>query len=44
MRAGIPLTKLEFLRDLEEKALRLADTRHMYDLIPFILVTEKTKI
>ena len=45
MRAGIPLCKLDYLRDLlEEKALRLADTRHMHDLIPFVLDTGKRKI
>ena len=39
MRAGIPICKLDILRDiLEEKAFRLADTRHMLDLIPFILI------
>ena len=39
MRAGIPI---DILRDiLEEKALRLADTRHMLDLIPFILDEER---
>ena len=42
MRAGIPIGKLDILRDiLEEKALRLADTRHMLDLIPFILDEER---
>ena len=38
LRAGVPLSKLEFFRDiLKENALRLTDTRHMLDLIPFIL-------
>ena len=42
MRAGIPIGMLDILRDiLEEKALRLADTRHMLDLIPFILDEER---
>ena len=35
LRAGIPISKLEYLRDiLEENALRLTDTRHMLDLVP----------
>ena len=42
MRAGIPLRKLDDMRDLlEEKALYLADTRHMLDVIPFILKEEQ---
>ena len=45
LKAGIPLNKLDVLRDLlEEKATRLTDTRQMYDLIPFILEQEKDKI
>lgn len=45
MRAGIPIGKLDILKDiLEEKALRLADTRHMLDLIPFILDEEQAMI
>ena len=45
MRAGIPICKLDILRDiLEEKAFRLADTRHMLDLIPFILGEERAAI
>ena len=45
MRAGVPIGKLEVLRDiLEEKALRSADTRHMLDLIPFILTEERAII
>ena len=45
LRAGIALSKLDILRDLlEEKATRLTDTRHMYDIIPFILSMEKAKI
>lgn len=39
------MRKLDILRDiLEEKALRLADTRHMLDLIPFILDEEQEMI
>ena len=35
LQAGIPISKLEYLRDiLEENALRLTDTRHMLDLVP----------
>ena len=45
LRAGIPLSKLDTLRDLlEESATRLTDTRHMYELIPFILDQEKAQI
>ena len=45
LRAGIPISKLDILRDLlEENALRLTDTRHMLDLIPFIMEQERSKI
>ena len=45
LKAGIPLSKLDTLRDLlEENSTRLTDTRQMYDLIPFILEQEKQKI
>ena len=45
LRAGIPIAKLEFLRDiLEENALCLTDTRHMLDLVPFILEEERSRI
>ena len=45
LRAGIPISKLEYLRDiLEENALRLTDTRHMLDLVPFILEEERSRI
>uniref|UniRef100_A0A1X7V442 DUF4371 domain-containing protein n=1 Tax=Amphimedon queenslandica TaxID=400682 RepID=A0A1X7V442_AMPQE len=45
LKAGIPLAKIDTLRDLlEEKATRLTDTRHMYDLIPFVLDMEKDEI
>ena len=37
LKAGIPLNKLDDLREiLEESALRLTDRSHMSDLIPFI--------
>ena len=43
--AGIPISKLEYLRDiLEENALRLTDTRNMLDLVPFVLEEEKSRI
>lgn len=43
--AGIPISKLEYLRDiLEENTLRLTDTRHMLDLVPFVLEEEKSRI
>ena len=45
MKVGIPLGKLDDLRDIfEEKALRLADARHMVDFIPFILKEEQETI
>ena len=45
LRAGILISKLEYLRDiLEENALRLTDTRHMLDLVPFVLEEEKSRI
>lgn len=45
LRAGIPIAKLEYLRDiLEENALRLTDNRQMLDLVPFILDEERSKI
>ena len=45
LKAGIPLSKLDTLRDLlEENSTRLTDTRQMYDLIPFIFEQEKQKI
>ena len=37
LKAGIPLSKLNCLRDiLEENAFRLTDRRHMFDLVPFV--------
>ena len=45
LRAGVPLSKLEFFRGiLEENALRLTGTRHMLNLVPFVLQEEKSKI
>ena len=45
LRAGVPLSKLAIFRPLlEEKALRLCDTRHMLDLVPFILDEERARI
>ena len=38
LRAGVPLNKLDYLRDLlEEGCYRLTDKRQMYDYIVFIL-------
>ena len=37
LRAGVPLNKLELVRELfEENGYCLTDRRNMYDLIPFI--------
>ena len=45
LQAGKPISKLEYLRDiLEEYALRLTDTRHMLDLVPFVLEEEKSRV
>ena len=45
LRAGVPISKLMHFRDLlEENALQLHEPRHMLDLIPFILDSEKSKI
>ena len=45
VRAGVPISKLKHFRDLlKENALRLHEPRHMLDLIPFILDSEKSKI
>lgn len=41
----IPLSKLSHFRQvLEQYAIRLADRRGMYDLIPFILADETKQI
>ena len=45
LRAGIPLAKLVHFWDiLKENALRLTDSSHMLNLIPFILEQEKSKV
>ena len=45
MRAGVPISKLEYFRDLlEEKAMRLTERSHMLDLVPFVLEEEKSLI
>ena len=45
LKAGIPLSKIESLRDLlEENAFRLTDRRNMHDYIPFILKEEETRV
>ena len=45
MRAGVPISKLEYFRDLpKENALRLTERSHMLDLVPFVLGEEKSLI
>ena len=45
LRAGVPIAKLDIFRPLlEENAFRLTGTRHMLDLVPFILNEEKARI
>ncbi len=45
LKAGIPFEKNRFFRELlEENAFRLVDKRYMFDMIPFILNEEKTRI
>ena len=47
MEAGIPLAKLDCqgLRDLlQDNGYRLSDTRHMFDLVPFILQKERSRL
>lgn len=45
MRAGVPLSKLKYFRDiLEESAMRLTEQSHMLDLVPFILEQERACI
>ena len=45
LRAGIPLQKLDYFRDiLEESGYSLTDRRHMSDLTPFILAEEQAKV
>ena len=47
MQAGIPLQKLECpgLRDLlQENGYQLTDSQHMFDLMPFILQEERSRL
>ena len=45
LRAGVPLSKLKHFRELlEEGAYRLTDTRHMFDMVPFILSKERDQV
>ena len=45
MKAGVPISKLEYFRDiLEENSLRLTERSHMLDFVPFILEEEKSCI
>ena len=47
MKSGIPLGKLDCLelRSLiEENGFRLTDSRHLLDLVPFVLDEERTQI
>ena len=45
LKAGVPLSKLIFFRELlEEGAFRLTDTRHMLDMVPFILSEEQERV
>ena len=45
LRAGIPLNKIDPLRDLlEEGGYRLCDKRFLYDLIPFVVKEEEMQI
>ena len=45
LKAGIPISKLEHLKDLfEEDAVKLTEHTYMLDLLPFILEEEKVKI
>ena len=45
LRAAVPLSKLEYFRELlEEGAYRLSDCRHMLDLVPFVLKQEQARI
>ena len=47
MESGIPLSKLDSpkLRDLlEENAFRLTDSRHLLDMVPYILQEERSRV
>ena len=41
MRAGVPISKLKYFRDiLEENSMQLTDPSHMLQLVPFVLEQE----
>ena len=45
LRATVPLTKLDYFRELlEESAYRLSDRRHMSDLVPLVVSQEQADI
>ena len=45
LRAGVPLNKISSFRNLlEENGYRLCDRRYMYDLLPFIVNEEVSRI
>ncbi len=45
MRAGVPISKLKYFRDiLEENSMRLTDPSHKLQLVPFVLEQEKSLI
>ena len=45
LRAAVPLTKLDYFRELlEESAYRLSDRRHMSDLVPLVVSQEQADI
>ena len=45
LRAGVPLSKIDFFRDLlEETGYRLMDRRHLFDYLPFVLKEEENRI
>ena len=45
MRAGVPISKLKYFRDiLEENSMRLTDPSNMLQLVPFVLEEEKSLI
>ena len=45
LRAAVPLTKLDYFRELlEESAYRLSDRRHMSDLVTLVVSQEQADI
>ena len=45
LRAGVPLAKLKYFREvLENGAYRLTDPRHMLDMVPFVLAQERDQV